>query len=477
VFAERYRSVRRLGHGGSATVFLARDERLERDVAIKRVHGAEVTATTAKRLWREARIMASLRHDNLVAIYDIVVDGEDLLLVMEYVEGRTLADLLASAPLSWERTAELLGPVASALDYVHSEGVVHRDLKPSNVLVGDDGSVKVADLGLATAAEITKITPPGAIMGTPAYMAPEQARPGTPTPAADVFALATIAFEALSGTLPRWGRSVVAILAQATREPPADLREHRPDTPAGVAQALMRGMSAVAEQRQRSASALLRDIAAGFAEAPTTTEIGPPPLRFERDARSRTAGNRRTRMLALGALCLAVVATVAVLAIRPGAQSPSTSSPPVARVAPVRTPRSASSPTASPTATATPSPSSPASTATPSAALTSTGTVRAFYRRAAAGDYARAWSLAGPRMRRAFGNSLQRFSRDLSSLQRIRFERVAIVARDKAGATVDIRSVATHVNRVDRCTGTLRAIRRPGGGWLVEPAGVRCTST
>src|SRR6187402_3516827 len=160
VFAERYRAVRRLGSGGTATVFLARDERLERDVAVKRVHGAEVTATTAKRLWREARIMASLRHPNLVAIYDMVVDGEDLLLVMEYVEGRTLADVLTSAPFGWERTAELLVPVASALDYAHARGVVHRDLKPPNVLVGDDGSVKVADLGLATAAEITKITPP-----------------------------------------------------------------------------------------------------------------------------------------------------------------------------------------------------------------------------------------------------------------------------------------------------------------------------
>jgi hypothetical protein len=85
--------------------------------------------------------------------------------------------------------------------------------------------------------------------------------------------------------------------------------------------------------------------------------------------------------------------------------------------------------------------------------------------------------MAGPRMRQAFGNSLQRFSRELASLQQIRFERVAIVARDEAGATVDIRTVATHVDRVDRCSGTLRAIRRPGGGWLVEPAGVRCTSS
>ena len=480
VFAERYRSVRRLGSGGTATVFLARDERLQRDVAIKRVHGAEVTATTAKRLWREARIMASLRHPNLVAIYDMVVDGEDLLLVMEYVEGRTLADVLTSAPFSWERTAELLAPVASALDYAHSQGVVHRDLKPPNVLVGDDGSVKVADLGLATAAEITKITPPGSIMGTPAYMAPEQARPGTPTPAADVFALATIAFEALSGTLPRWGRTVMAILAQAEREPPSDLREHRPNTPAGVAQALIRGMSPIPEQRQRSASALLDDLAVGFAET-RTSEVPstglPSPLPSQRPVRLRGVVHRRTRMLALATVTLAVVAIAAVWAIRRGEPSPSSSSPRVARATPARTPLSTSSPTASPTAS--PSAAAPAATSTPSsaAALSATQTVRAFYRRAAAGDYARAWSLAGPQMRRAFGNSLQRFTRDLSSLQRIGFQRVAIVARDKAGVTVDIRSVATHVNRVDRCTGTLRAIRQPKGGWLVEPAGVRCISS
>jgi serine/threonine protein kinase len=480
VFAERYRAVRRLGSGGTATVFLARDERLQRDVAVKRVHGAEVTATTAKRLWREARIMASLRHPNLVAIYDMVIDGEDLLLVMEYVEGRTLADVLKSAPFSWERAAELLAPVALALDYAHSQGVVHRDLKPPNVLVGEDGSVKVADLGLATAAEITKITPPGAIMGTPAYMAPEQARPGIPTPAADVFALATIAFEALSGVLPRWGRGVMAILAQAEREPPADLREHRPNTPAGVALALIRGMSPIPEQRQQSASELLDDLAVGFAEQRTSTVTAPSlpsPPPPQRQVRVRGVVNRRTRMLALAAVTSAVVAITAILATRPGEPSPPSSSPPTARATPASTPLATSSPPASPTAS--PSAAAPAATATPSssAVLSATQTVRAFYRRAARGDYARAWSLAGPQMRRAFGDSLQRFSRDLSSLQRIGFQRVAIVARDKAGVTVDIRSVATHVNRVDRCTGTLRAIRDRNGGWLVEPAGVRCISS
>src|SRR5215212_667274 len=129
LFAGRYRVVRRLGAGGTATVFLACDERLERQVAIKRVHGAEVTAETALRLRREARIMASLRHPNLVTVFDMVTDADDLLLIMEYVQGGTLAEVFACGPLEWERTQALLTPVAAALDEVHREGVVHRDLK------------------------------------------------------------------------------------------------------------------------------------------------------------------------------------------------------------------------------------------------------------------------------------------------------------------------------------------------------------
>jgi hypothetical protein len=108
--------------------------------------------------------------------------------------------------------------------------------------------------------------------------------------------------------------------------------------------------------------------------------------------------------------------------------------------------------------------------------LSATATVRAFYRRAAAGDYRAAWKLAGPGMRTAFGNSFERFRGDLSSLRRVEFERVAIKERDDASVTVDIRSVATHDDRVDRCSGTLRTVRADAGHWVVEPAGIQCTS-
>jgi serine/threonine protein kinase len=307
VFAGRYRVIRRLGAGGSGAVFLTWDERLDREVAVKRLHGAEVTAQTAQRLQREARIMASLRHPNLVTVYDMLMDDDDLFLAMEYVGGETLADVLASAPLDWERTSELLEPVAAALDHVHGDGVVHRDLKPSNILVGTAGVVKVADLGLATAAEITKITPPGAILGTPAYMAPEQARVGPCTAAVDIYAFATIAFQALSGTLPRAGRTVVAVLRQATQEPPPDLRERRPGAPAAAAEALARGMSPVPEERQRSASQLLQELAAAFAAGAEERPSTPEPAPRRKPPRAR---NVRARVMAIAALATGVIAVL-----------------------------------------------------------------------------------------------------------------------------------------------------------------------
>src|SRR3712207_1633562 len=120
LFCGRYRVVRRLGSGGTATVFLAEDQKLGRDVAVKRLHGIEVTEETAERLRREARIMASLHHPNLVTVLDMLTEDDDLFLIMEYVPGGTLAEVLQDAPLEPGRTLELLRPVAAALDHAHA---------------------------------------------------------------------------------------------------------------------------------------------------------------------------------------------------------------------------------------------------------------------------------------------------------------------------------------------------------------------
>ena len=472
VLAGRYSVVRRLGVGGGGVVFLARDERLGREVAVKRLHGAEVTAQTAQRLRREARITASLRHPGLVTVYDMFMDGDELLLVMEYVRGATLADVFASAPLDWERTAQLLDPVAAALDHVHSHGVVHRDLKPSNILVASTGAVKIADLGLATAAEITRITPPGTVLGTPSYMAPEQARARPCTAAVDIYALATIVFQALSGTLPRVGPTVVAILRQAEREPPPDLRERRPGTPAAAAQALIRSMSPRAADRQRSASELMRELHSAFSGArPSRSPRDPPPPAdgpVQAAPRRRSAPplkpprtpdprrRRHARVLALTALA-AAVAGVLIVVVVVGGEPTSPPGPSRSKVTPPREP-------AVTTTAARPKP------------LSATATVRAFYRRAATGDFAAAWRLAGPAMRRAFSNSFQRFRSDLSSLQHIEFQRVTVTDRTDASAAVAIQTIATHADHIERCSGTLRTIRGADKRWLVEPAGISCNN-
>ena len=470
LFCGRYLVVRRLGAGGTATVFLAEDQRLGRQVAVKRLHGAEVTQTTAERLRREARIMASLHHPNLVTVLDMLTEDEDLYLVMEYVPGGTLGDVMKEAPLEPARVLQVLRPVAAALDHAHAHDVVHRDVKPSNVLVSDRGAVKLGDLGLATAAEITRITPPGSILGTPAYMAPEQAQPVPCTPATDIFALATIAFEALSGTRPRTGSTAMAVLRQAANMPPPDLRERRPGTPAAAAETLCRGMALEPAERQHSASALLDELEAGLGAPQPTRRM--PPVRRKRTpadvlaAADAPAGapapprRRRGRLIAVLALVAAAAAVVAVLVLAgdtsPGEQAAGTPEP---------TREATAEPTREPTEEATPAP-------TPRA-LGPAATVRAFYERAARDDFAGAWRLAGPRMRAVYGGSRAEFERQLGSLERIEFPELALQARSGSTATVRVRTVATHTDRVDRCAGTLQATRA-GARWLVEPAGLSC---
>ena len=485
LFCGRYLVVRRLGSGGTATVFLAEDQTLGRQVAVKRLHGAEVTEETAERLRREARIMASLHHLNLVTVLDMLTEDDDLFLVMEYVPGGTLADVLQDAPLEPGRTLELLRPVAAALDHAHAHGIVHRDVKPSNVLVGDHGTVKLGDLGLATAAEITRITPPGSILGTPAYMAPEQAQPVPCTPATDVYALATIAFQALSGTLPRPGATAMAVLRQAATMPPPDLRERRPGTPEAAAAALTRGMAREPGERPPSASALLDELEAG---------LGAGKPRPERTRSMRAARRTRTpadvlaaerapaaprrrgpsgRLLAVLALAAAAASLVAVLVVaRERGAGDRTAGTPEPTAEATREPTAEA--TREPTAEATREPTQEPQPAATPRALSPAATVRAFYERAAGDDFTGAWRLAGPGMRAVYGGSRAEFARQLGSLERIEFPELALESRSGATATVRVSTVATHTDRVDRCSGTLRTIRS-GGRWQVEPAGLSCS--
>ncbi|HEX6461171.1 MAG TPA: protein kinase [Thermoleophilaceae bacterium] len=263
LLADRYRVIRRLGSGGAATVFLCEDQRLGRKVAVKRMH-ADSPEEMARRLQREARLGASLNHRGLVSVFDTVTYEEGVLIVMEYVDGETLADALRRGPLPVERALEVVCELASALDHVHAQGIVHRDVKPGNILLGTDGSVKLVDLGIGTAAGHTRITQSGVVLGTPAYMAPEQVEGTDVTAAADVYALGAVAFELLSGRKARTGKGPIDIAHKAATEPPPDLREAWPDAPREAADVLKRAMARDPQRRQRSAGALADELAASL---------------------------------------------------------------------------------------------------------------------------------------------------------------------------------------------------------------------
>src|SRR6201991_1538296 len=173
VFADRYRVIRRLGVGGMATVWLAEDERLGREVAVKRLRtGAPEESLT--RFRGEARIGATLNHPNLVSVFDTIATDDGALIVMEYVPGPSLEDLMGQGAMSPDRAASVLKGAADALDHAHREGVVHRDIMPANTLVREDGTVKLGDLGIARAVDATQITAEGKVIGTATYMPPER---------------------------------------------------------------------------------------------------------------------------------------------------------------------------------------------------------------------------------------------------------------------------------------------------------------
>ena len=204
MIAGRYSLDREIGRGGTGAVWLGRDEVLGREVAIKRVGfvpgGSSPDLVRAE---REARIAARVNHPHVVSIFDLVEHDDQQWLVMEYVEGRNLADLVRDeGPMSPDEAAAILAQAAEALSAAHAAGVVHRDVKPSNILVTADGHVKLSDFGIARATADATLTQTGMVTGSPAYLAPEVASGQQATAASDVWSLGATLFHTLSGRPP-----------------------------------------------------------------------------------------------------------------------------------------------------------------------------------------------------------------------------------------------------------------------------------
>ncbi|CAB4886186.1 unannotated protein [freshwater metagenome] len=236
VINDRYEIQSRIGRGGMADVLLARDLLLDRPVAIKVLFAEFATDPSfVERFRREAQAAANLNHPNIVGVYDWGKYGGTYFIAMEYVEGRTLADILrVNGRVSAVQAAEIASEVAAALGFAHRNGVVHRDIKPANILIGSSGQVKVADFGIARAmnsAADNNLTQVGLVMGTATYFSPEQAQGAQPDPRSDLYSLGIVLYEMVCGKPPFAGDNPVSIAYKQVHEAPQPLNQIAPDVP------------------------------------------------------------------------------------------------------------------------------------------------------------------------------------------------------------------------------------------------------
>ena len=273
MIAGRYTLEREIGRGGAGIVHLARDEVLGRLVAIKRIGLLPgTTGHDIARAEREARLAAGINHPHVVSIFDLVKDEDCYWLVMEHVEGRTLAELIkADGPLPHTRAAGILAQAADALVQAHKAGIVHRDVKPSNIMVNDDNHAKLGDFGIARAASDAALTQTGFVTGSPAYLAPEVASGAPATAASDVWSLGGTLFHALTGRPPYdVGENVLGGLYKIVHDEPPRLPDDHPL--AGLLAMMMRK-----EPDQRWPVVRVRDDLRRIARGQTSKAIGAHP--------------------------------------------------------------------------------------------------------------------------------------------------------------------------------------------------------
>jgi serine/threonine-protein kinase len=301
LFAGRYRIARKLGGGGMADVYLAEDQELGRRVAIKMLHGRYVNDEQfVERFRREATHAAGLSHPNIVSIFDRGESDGTYFIVMEYVEGRTLKELIRSrglcpVPVAIAYTRQIL----AALRYAHRHGVVHRDIKPHNVIVDSEGIVKVTDFGIARAGA-SQMTEEGAIIGTAQYLSPEQARGAPVDQTSDLYSTGIVLFELLTGEVPFTGDSPVEIAMKHLAETPPAPSSLRPDVPSDLDLVVVRALAKEPADRYQSAAAMdadLETVARGGRVAAETAEAATMVLSGERaiDTTAATQVVRRTQ--------------------------------------------------------------------------------------------------------------------------------------------------------------------------------------
>ena len=328
-----YRILEQVGRGGMATVYKAYQPALARNVAIKVLPSYLADDEVFRERFRaEAVTIARLRHPNILAVFDFGSEGGVNYIVTEFVDGGTLADQLAS-PLPAEYVARMLAPVASALDYAHARDVIHRDVKPSNILIARDGTPVVSDFGLARLllGSLPRLTQTGSLVGTPEYMAPEQAGGETAGPPADRYALAVIAYEMLVGSVPFSADTPLATLLAHLHKPLPIPHERNAGIAPAVEEVLFRGLAKDPAARYPSATEFVRALADAAAlpatgpgpartaaTAATRSEQVTAPIVTARGNATRPGGSSRRRLIigAIAAAVLVVAGTAAYVLTR-----------------------------------------------------------------------------------------------------------------------------------------------------------------
>ena len=275
VLRGQYTIEKELGHGGMAVVYRAYDLERNRTVALKVLRPGLVASLGPERFLREIRLTGRLEHPNILPVLDSGNAQGQLWYTMPYVDGESLrARLAREVQLGADDAVRIVSEVAMALDYAHQEGIVHRDIKPENILLSQ-GQALVADFGIAKAlgeAAGSRLTETGLVIGTAAYMSPEQAGAEPLDARTDVYSLGCVLYEALAGELPFVGPTGQALILKRMAGPPRNLRIIRPDVPLGVDAAIQRALAPEPEGRFSSAGELARALT-----EPGAIEVAPPP--------------------------------------------------------------------------------------------------------------------------------------------------------------------------------------------------------
>jgi predicted Ser/Thr protein kinase len=323
VIADRYELEELVGSGGMSSVFRARDRLLDRHVALKVLHDHFVDdGESVERFRREARAVAQLSHPNIVTVIDRGESDGKQFIVFEYIDGRSLKELLDSeGPLAVDEALDVALGIARALAFAHQHGLVHRDVKPQNVLLNGDGRPKVTDFGIARSLDIEKgVTQTGTVLGTSNYIAPEQASGQRVDAHTDVYSLGVVLFELLTGEVPFEGENFVAVAMKHINEPAPSLLDRRGDVPPRLAAAVDRALAKDPHDRFPSMDAFAGELEACLAEVRSGAGEGDTmvvtPVRPVRRRRTRRWSPWPLLLSLIAVLALAVIVVAAVALYR-----------------------------------------------------------------------------------------------------------------------------------------------------------------